>query len=146
MLLDDLCQLLIGEPSGPEGVHQNGYRSGHADGISELQFAAVRQTCRDQVLGRISGRISCRAVHLRWILAAKSSAAVTCISTVGVDDDLSTCEAGIPLRSADDEPAGRIDQDPRLRIHQRRLDDRPDHVLDQSFTDLFQRSVGIVLR
>ena len=35
-------------------------------------------------------------------------------STVGIDDDLAPGEAGIPLRPADDDPAGGIDQEFRL--------------------------------
>ena len=66
---------------------------------------------RDDVLGEIARRISGRAVDLGRVLAGERAAAMRRVAAVGVDDDLAAGEAAIAVRAADDEIAGRIDQE-----------------------------------
>ena len=57
----------------------------------------------DDVLGDVAGHVARRAVDLRGVLARERAAAVTAAAAVGVDDDLAAGQAGVALRSADDE-------------------------------------------
>ena len=45
--------------------------------------------------------ISCRAVHLRGVLAREGTAAVGALAAVGVDDDLAAGQTGVAVRAAD---------------------------------------------
>src|SRR5262249_43903299 len=51
------------------------------------------------------------AIDLGRILAAERAAAVAAHAAVAVDDDLAAGQAGVALRSADDEAAGGIDEE-----------------------------------
>ena len=94
-------------------VHRN--RLGHADRVGELDQRALREAGGDDVLGDVARHVSGRAVHLRGVLAGERAAAVRGAAAVGVDDDLAARQAGVALRPADDEAAGRVDVELRLR-------------------------------
>src|SRR5699024_3616094 len=64
----------------------------------------------DHVLGHPAHRVGGRAVDLRRVLAGEGAAAVAGHAAVGVDGDLPAGQCRIAHRSADDEPAGRVDQ------------------------------------
>ena len=72
---------------------------------------SVRQTRGDDVLRDVARHIAGGAIDLGGILAGERAAAVRRRAAVGVDDDLAAGDAGIAVRPADDEPAGRIDED-----------------------------------
>src|SRR5699024_3461473 len=65
---------------------------------------------RDGVLGDPARGVGGRAVHLRRVLAGEGAATVAGHAAVGVDDDLAPGETAVTHRTADDEPAGRVDQ------------------------------------
>ena len=88
----------------------------HADGVRDLDLAAVGKTRRDDVLGDVARRVGGRAVDLGRVLAAERAAAVTGHAAVGVDDDLAPGQAAVPHRAADHEPAGRVDQEVRAQL------------------------------
>jgi hypothetical protein len=67
-------------------------------------------------------------------------------ATVGIDDDLATGEAGIALRSANDEAAGRVNEILGLLRQHPRGDDLLDDVFDEIFFDLRVLHVRRVLR
>ena len=69
----------------------------------------VGQAGRDDVLGDVARHVAGRAVDLRRILARERAAAVRRRAAVGVDDDLAAGDAGVAVRTADDEAAGRVD-------------------------------------
>ena len=52
---------------------------------------------------------------------------MTCISAVGVNNDLTSCQSGITVRSTDDETSGRVDKEFRVLVdellRQNRLED-----------------------
>ena len=84
-------------------------RLGHADGVGELDRAAIGKTRRDDVLGEIARGIGGRTVDLGRILAREGAAAVRGRAAVGVDDDLAAGQAAVAVGTADDELAGRVD-------------------------------------
>ena len=97
-----------------ERVDQHRHRLGHADRVRELHHAALGEPGRDDVLGDVARHVAGRAVDLRRILARERAAAVRRRAAVGVDDDLAAGDAGVAVRAADDESAGRVDEDARL--------------------------------
>ena len=78
------------------------------DRIRDLDLAALGDPGGDDMLGDPAGRICGRAVDLRRVLAAERAAAVAGRAAVGVDDDLATGEAGVSVRAAEHEIAGRV--------------------------------------
>ena len=134
------------ELAGAEGVHHDRNRLRHADRVGQLHFAALRQAGGHDVLGHVARHVAGRAVHLRRILAGERAAAVPAHAAVGVHDDLAAGEAGVAVRSADDEAAGGIDVILGSGIHHVRGDHRIDDVLLHVRAELFGRDVVVVLR
>ncbi|MCY1523250.1 hypothetical protein D9M68_581400 [compost metagenome] len=66
-------------------------------------------------------------------------------AAVGVDDDLAAGQAAIALRAADDETAGRVDQELGLRRDQAVGEARLDDVFDHRFVDGLLRDFGRML-
>src|SRR6266852_7532262 len=60
----DRAQALVGQNSRAEGIDQHGHRLGHTDGISDLDFAALRQARSHQVLGNVASHVRRRTVYL----------------------------------------------------------------------------------
>ena len=86
-----------------------------ADGVGDLDLAAVGETGGDDVLRRVARVVGRRAVHLRRVLARERAAAVRGHAAVGVDDDLAPGEPRVAARPADDELARGVDEELRLR-------------------------------
>ena len=110
-LADGLRDLAIGHLhfAGAVGVHVETDRLCHTDGIGHLHEHFITNTGSDQVLGHVAGSIRRTAVHFAGVLAAEGTTTVRTFATVGVHDDLATGQAGIAVRSADHERAGRVD-------------------------------------
>ena len=108
-LADQLGDLRVGDLAGALGVDVDADRLGDADGVGELDLAALGQARGDDVLGDVAGHVGGRAVDLRGVLAAERAAAVAAPAAVGVDDDLAAGHARVAVRAADDELAGRVD-------------------------------------
>ena len=105
-----LRDLLIVDLAGAEGLHVDGERVRHADGVCHLDLAAVSQPGCHHVLGCPARRVRRGAVHLRGVLAAESAAAVPAHAAVGIDDDLAPGDAAVAHRSADDKAPGGVDE------------------------------------
>ena len=88
---------------------------GLADRVGDLHLDPVGQPGGHRVLGHPAHRVRGRPVDLRRVLAGERAAAVPGHAAVGVDDDLAAGQAGVAHRAADDEPAGRVDQQPHVR-------------------------------
>ena len=100
----------VAHHAGAERVDAHRDRIGITDRVGELDFRARRQTRGDDVLGHVTAHVSRAAIHLGRVLAAERAAAVPAHAAVAVDDDLAAGQAGVALRPADDETAGRVDQ------------------------------------
>ncbi len=103
------AQPLVVDLAGAVGVDQDAHRLGNADGIGQLDLAAIGQSGGDDVLGDVPGHVGGAAVDLGRVLAAERPAAVPRPAAVGVDDDLSPGQSAVAVRPADDEPPGRVD-------------------------------------
>ena len=82
---------------------------GDTDGVGKLQRAAFGQTCGHDVFRQIACGVGRGAVYLCRILAGKRAAAVGGGPAVGVDDDLASGQACVPVGATDDEFPGRVD-------------------------------------
>ena len=130
----------------PKRLHADRGRLRDADRVGDLDFAAVREAGRDDVLRDVARGIRGGPVDLRWILAGERAAAMTRHAAVRVDDDLAPGQAAVADRAADDEIAGRVDvklrlrRDPVLRQH------LLDHELHDRFAQVRVLDVRCVLR
>src|SRR3546814_19763981 len=73
--LDRLFDPVVADGAGAVGVDIEGERLGNADGVGELDGAALRETGGDDVLREVAGDIGGRAVDLGRVLAADRAAA-----------------------------------------------------------------------
>ena len=108
-------ELVLAHLAGAVQIDIDRQRLGDADGVGELQRAAVGETGGDDVLGEIAGGVGGRAVDLGRVLAGEGAAAMRSRAAIGVDDDLAAGEAGVAVGAADEELAGRIDVPDRRR-------------------------------
>ena len=108
-LLQHLAQPLRVDLAGAVGVDVDRQRLGDADGVGELDGAALGEAGGDDVLGQIARGVGGRAVDLGRVLAREGAAAMGGGPAIGVDDDLAAGQAGVAIGPADDELAGRVD-------------------------------------
>ena len=146
VLAHQVGDLRLFDLRGAERVDVDRHRIGHADCIRELHFHFVREARGDEVLGDVARHVACRAVDLRGIFSRERAAAVTSAAAVRVDDDLAAGEAGVALRSADHEAAGRVDVEDGVAIEQLGRHGRLDHLLDDRFAQIGVADVRRVLR
>src|SRR3569623_364436 len=108
-LRQHFLQLRLRHGAGAMRVDIDRQRLGDADRIAQLDRATAGETCRDDVLGEVTRDIGRRAIALGRILAAECTAAMRRRAAIGVDDGLAAGQAGIAVRAADLERAGRDD-------------------------------------
>ena len=138
--------LLLGDSAGAEGLDENRDGEGYADGVGELEFAALGEAGGHDVFGHIAGHIGGGAVDLRWILAGEAAAAVAAHAAVGVDNDLAAGEAGVAGGAADDKAAGGIHIVLGIFVEEAgRFEYRSDDLVDDGLPDLFVGDLGIML-
>src|SRR5207244_2913741 len=111
VLAHELLDPVDGDGFGVERAHRDRDRMRDADRVRDVHLAPVGQTGRDDVLGDVARRVGGRAVDLRRILARESTAAVPRGTSVRVDDDLPSGQAGVAHRPAEHELSGRVDKD-----------------------------------
>ncbi len=111
MLVDELLDLAAADLLGAEGLDHDRDRVRDADGVGDLHLGALGEAGGDDVLGDLAGGVGGGAVDLRRVLAGEGAAAVAGHAAVGVDDDLAAGEAGVADGAADDEAAGRVDEE-----------------------------------
>jgi hypothetical protein len=74
VVLDDLehLRVLAAASGGAVSVNVDGEGGGHADGVRELDEAALAQTSGHEGLGNPAAVVCCRAVDLGGVLAAEA--------------------------------------------------------------------------
>ena len=143
---DEFADLGVGDVAGAEGIDVDADRFGDADGVGELEFAAIGEAGRNDVLGHVAGHVGCAAVDLGWVFAAEGAAAVTAHAAVGVDDNLAPGEAAVAVRSADHEASGRVDVVLDLALDEVRREDWLDDLVDHEVLNFGVGDFFIVLR
>ena len=128
VLCDNSFDLAVVNLACAKRVHEHGDRLGVADSVGELHFATVGEAGSHDVLCHIAGCISCAAVNLGRVLAAECSTAMTAHAAVGIDDDLTACEAAVAVRATDNELAGRVHEVTGLLVQELGRDDLLDEL------------------
>ncbi|SAX20329.1 Uncharacterised protein [Klebsiella pneumoniae] len=128
---------------GAKGFHHDGRRFCNADSVGNLNFATIGQACGNDVLRHIARRVGCGTVNFRWIFTRERAAAVASHAAVGINDDLTTGQTAVAHRAANNETAGRVDEEFGGRVEpfgrQNRLDDLFHHCFLQGFLiDIFR--------
>ncbi|KAH3664772.1 hypothetical protein OGATHE_003587 [Ogataea polymorpha] len=101
-------QLLRGKLGGSVRVNVDRKRLGHTDSVRELHQTSSGKTSVDQRLGNPSGGVGGRSVDLRKVLSRKGTTTVGTPSSVSVDNDLSTGQTSISVRTTNDKSTRRL--------------------------------------
>ena len=109
VLLDDLNQLIGRSGGGTVRLDEDGKWLCNTDGIRELDKGTSGKLCVDQRLCDPTGEVCGRTIDLGEILSRESTTSVSSPSTVCVDNDLTTSETSVTLRTTDNEKSGRLD-------------------------------------
>ena len=134
MLSDQFGNLFVRNDAGAFRVNRNVHGVGNTDGVGNLDLALFCQAGSNDVLSHVAAGISGRTVYLCGILAGESTAAVGAGTAVSIHNDLTTGQTAVTLRSADDEAAGRVNQELRVLEHfgrEYRTNDLIDHSLNE---------------
>src|SRR6266480_2706278 len=98
------------DAAGGKCIDMNAERFGVTDRVGELHFAFRCESGRDHIFRDPASHVSSAAIDFARIFSGKCAAAVSSHSAVAIDNDLSTGQAGVALRAADNEVSGRIDE------------------------------------
>ena len=117
-------------------VDVDGQRLGDTDGVGDLEQGATGETRGDDGLGRLAGDVRAGAVDLGRVLSGEGAAAVGAPATVGVDDNLTTGQTGVTVRTTDDKSSGRVQVEDGVGVEVL-LRDNLDDFVHQIVGDLF---------
>jgi len=123
-------------------VDQDADGFGDADGVRQLDFTGVGQSCGDDIFGNIAGHIAGGAVHLGGVFSAEGAAAVAASSAVGIDDDFSAGQAAIPFGAADFKSSGRVDMKDGVVVNQFFGQNGQDDFFNDFFAGLVGHLIG----
>ncbi len=107
---DGVEDFVVADGAGAEGVDVDADWQRVTDGVGELDFALGGEAGGDDVFGDPAAHVGGAAVHFGGVFAGEGTTTVTAHAAVAVDDDFTTGQAAIALRTADDEFAGGIDE------------------------------------
>ena len=105
-LIELIGDNVVTDLSCSEGINKNTYGLSNADCIGDLNLTLGGKACCNNVLCKISCGIGSTAVNLCGVLAGESSAAVSAVSAVCINDYLSAGKTAVAVRSADNEATG----------------------------------------
>ena len=131
---------------GTKAFDANRYRASHADGIRQLHFKAIGQPSGDDVFGDIAGGIGGATIDLGRIFARECTTAVAGHATVGVDDDFAAGQAGITMRTTNNELTGGVDVHGGVLFHQVSRQYFGEDLFLDAFAQVALIDVGRVLR
>ena len=103
--------------SSAKGINKNRYRLCYTDSVCNLNLALVGKSGFYNILGNVTGRITSGTVNLCGVFTRESTATVTCISAIGINNDLTTGKTRITRRTADYKTTGGVNVDLGCIIH-----------------------------
>ena len=109
----------------PKSSTSNRNRLGDPDRVSNLDFATPRNPGGHEILRHEACRVGAAAIDLRRILPREGATTVTSHTAVGIDDDLSACETGVPLGPPHHEAARGVYMEERVGIRPNRPEAKP---------------------
>ena len=110
-------QFLITQLPCTIGINGDGSWMCHTNCIGKLNLTLISKSCCHNILCNISCCIGSRAIHLRAILSRESTTTMTSISTIGIHNDLSSCQARISMWSTNHKSSRWIDKEFCILIH-----------------------------
>ena len=99
-LVYSFADLFVAYLTCAEGVNKYGYGSCNTDSVCKFNFTLFSKACSYDILCNISCCVSCGTVNLCRVLTGECAAAVTSISAVCINDNLTSCKTAVALRSA----------------------------------------------
>lgn len=145
VLPDNFDELSIALLAGTVSVDEDGKRFSDTDGVRELDEGSSGETSSDKGLGDPSGSVGGGSVDLGPVLTGEGTTTVGTPTTVGVDNDLSTSETGVTLRTTNDKSAGRLDVVDDSVIKKVLGDNLLDDLLEDLLSELFGSDLLSVL-
>ena len=103
VVADDLYELSVGFLASAVGVYEDRQRLCNTNGVRKLDEATASETSRDERLRNPTRGVGSRTVDLGPVLAREGTSTVGTPTTVGIDDNLTTSQPGVTLRTANDE-------------------------------------------
>src|SRR5690349_21243742 len=98
--------------------------------VGELNFGAPGEPRGDNIFCYPAPHVSRAAIDFARIFSRKRAAAVAAHSTVRINNDLAASQAGVALRSTDDETSSRVDEEFRFLAQHFGRQNSADHFLD----------------
>ena len=92
-----ILYLIVSILARAEGINHYRYRPGNTYGIGSLDLTLIGKAGSNYIFSDMSKSISSRTVNLCRVLSAEGSAAVSCSSAVGINDDFSSRKTCISL-------------------------------------------------
>lgn len=83
-------------------LYEQGERFSHSDSIRELDKATSSQLGVDKGFGDPACEVCSRTINLGIVLAREGSSTMCAPTTISIDNDLTTSQAGVSLRTAND--------------------------------------------
>lgn len=105
VLQDNGEDLRVGAGASAVGVDVDREGLGHTDGVGDLDQGAGSEAGSDDGLGDPAGSVGARAVDLGGVLAGEGTTSVGSPASVGINDDLASCETTISHGSTNGEAA-----------------------------------------
>ena len=109
ILTDNLNKFSIRNFTCSKCIYIDGSRSCNSDCVRKLNFAFISQSCCYNIFCNITSCICGRTVNLCAVLTGESTATVTSCSTISINNDFTSCQSTVTVRSTDYErPVGLI--------------------------------------
>jgi len=109
VLPDDLNELVGRLVASAVSLNEQTEWLSDTNGVRKLDKTAACELSLEQRLGDPTGEVSSGTIDLGVILAGESTTTVGTPTTVGIDNDLTSGETSITLRSTNNELAGGLD-------------------------------------
>lgn len=145
IVINDPQQFHIGLLRGAVTVNVDRQRMRDADSVGDLDEHPPTEPRLHQRQCHPSRSVSGTAVDLGEVLAGESAPAVGPPAAIRIDDDLAACQAGIALRTADNESAARIQVVDRVLVEIMVGNDFVDDFREQCVLELFLGDGLVVL-
>jgi hypothetical protein len=138
VLADNLGELRVRLLARAVRVDKDGQGLGDTNGVRELHQDTSRKTSCDEGLGNPARSVGGGPVDLGEVLSAESTTTAGSPASVGVNDNLSACDTGVTLGTADHETTRGLDVVDGLVIEEVGGDD----LLDDLFENLLPEVLG----
>ena len=136
VVADDLDELSVALLASAVCIDEDGQGLSNTNGVRELYKATTSKATSNEGLSNPPGGVRSGTVDLGEVLSGESTSTVSSPTTVGVDDDLASGQAGITLRATNDEAARGLDVVDGTLVEEARRNDLLDDILKDGLTEV----------